>query len=287
MKLFLTLITIFIFSEGLISQNTEIKRMNTIHLWPKDVPGETEAKNDPIQTKDTKGNVTRLTNVTDPTLTIFESDSKIKNGASVVICPGGGYNILAINKEGTEIAEWLTELGFTAFVLQYRVPKKQEGALMDVQRAIRIIRSKSESMNLDATKIGVMGFSAGGSLSARVSTNYLKETYSPIDEIDQVSCRPDYTLLIYPAYLDLGTDRSITPELMTDATIPPMFIFATADDPYANSALVMATHLRDNNVPVELHLLPKGGHGYGLRKETTAGETWPLLAEKWLSTIIN
>src|SRR5690606_6219978 len=195
------------------------------------------------------------------------------------------YHILAWDLEGLEIAQWLNHLGFTAFVLEYRVPTKQEGALMDIQRAIRLVRSRAGEWDLDPDKIGVMGFSAGGSLSARASTGFNKKTYDIIDRSDEVSSRPDYSLLIYPAYLDQGENRSITPELTVDKSTPPMFIFATADDPYANSALVMATALRDAKVPVELHLLPYGGHGYGLRKGSEAGETWPVLAEKWLNKV--
>ena len=287
MRLFLTVTIILFFSEVLISQNTSLKDSNIIHLWPNEVPSESEAKHKPIQTENTSRNVTRLTNITDPTLTIFEPNLKIKNGTSIIICPGGGYNILAFDLEGTEIAERFTELGYTAFVLQYRVPKKQKGALMDVQRAIRIVRSKSKSMNLDATKIGVMGFSAGGSLSARASTLFNKESYQRIDKIDELSSRPDFAILVYPAYLDQGKNKTLTPELTITKNTPPMFLFATADDPHANSTLVMAGALRDHKISVELHLLPEGGHGYGLRPGNTAGETWPLLAEKWMEKIIN
>ena len=135
--------------------------------------------------------------------------------------------------------------------------------------------------------MGVMGFSAGGSLSARAATMASNKTYQPIDKTDSLSCRPDFALLIYPAYLDLGNNRSLTPELIVNQqTTPPMFIFATADDTYGNSALVMTTALRDSKIPVELHFMPKGGHGYGLRPGNIAAETWPELAEKWLKRMI-
>jgi len=189
-------------------------------------------------------------------------------------------------KEGTEIAEWLAKQGFTAFVLQYRVPKKQEGALMDIQRAIRLIRKDANIYGLKSNKLGVIGFSAGGSLSARAATHDAKKSYSPIDKTDSLSCRPDFVLLIYPAYLDQGTNRTLTPELIVNQNTPPMFIFATADDTHSNSALVMTKALRDAKVPVEMHLLAKGGHGYGLRSGNNAGEIWPKLAETWLKNII-
>jgi len=256
-----------------------------IHLWPGSVPGETAAKRPATPTSDSSNGVTRLTDVTDPTIQVFKPEGK-GNGAAVVICPGGGYQILAINLEGYEIAKWLNKLGFTAFVLQYRVPKKQEGALQDVQRAIRIVRSQAKQWQLNPEKIGVMGFSAGGSLSARISTLYNRDSYTKIDAADEVSAKPAFTLLIYPAYLDQGPNRTLTPELAIDAGTPPMFLFATADDPYGNSALVMAGALRDAKVPVELHFYAHGGHGYGLRAGNSAADEWPSLAGKWLQKTV-
>jgi acetyl esterase/lipase len=257
-----------------------------VYLWSGQVPGETDSKHDPVQTPNKDGNVIRLTDVTNPAFFVFKPEANINNGAGVIICPGGAYNILSFDKEGTEIATWLTNQGFTAFVLEYRVPKKQEGALMDIQRAIRIIRNDATNYGLQPNKLGVMGFSAGGSLSARAATLSAKKTYTPVDKTDSVSCRPDFALLIYPAYLDLGTNRALTPELTINHSTPPIFIFATADDNYSNSALVMTTALRDAKLPVELHFLAKGGHGYGLRTGNIAGETWPKLAEIWLKNIV-
>lgn len=279
MKILITIIFLA-FSLSLFAQEKE-----TIHLWSNEVPGETEAKHPPVKTDNTKGHVTRITDITDPALVVYPAPAYNNNGAGVIICPGGAYNILAIDKEGYEIAEWLNTLGFSAFVLQYRVPKKQKGALQDAQRAMRIVRSRANEWNLNSHKIGIMGFSAGGSLSARTSTMYDKNTYQKTDEKDDLSCRPDFTLLIYPAYLDKGENRSLTPELQVDSNTPPTYIFQTADDRLANSALVYAQALRDNEVSVELHLLPEGGHGYGLRPGNDAAETWPKLAEKWLKKL--
>jgi acetyl esterase/lipase len=255
---------------------------DTIYLWPDKVPGEKEAKHAPVQTADTKGNVVRITNVTNPALVVFEPLKQNDSGIGIIICPGGGYNILAIDKEGYEIAEWLNKLGYTAFVLQYRVPQKQKGALNDIQRAIRIVRGNSLRYNLHSEKIGVLGFSAGGSLCARASTGFTSDTYEKSDSIDTLSSRPNFAMLIYPAYLDNGENRKITPELQLTKETPPFFIFGTADDAYGNSTLVMATALRDNKIPVELHLLPRGGHGYGKRSGNIAAETWPNLAKEWL-----
>jgi len=282
MKKLIALIAITMLLMNSYSQNSE-----PVYLWPAQVPGETESKHEPVQTPNKDRDVIRLTDVTNPAFLVFKPAKENNNGAGVIVCPGGGYEILAINLEGYEIADWLTKQGFTAFVLQYRVPKKQEGALMDAQRAIRVIRNDAANYGLKPNQLGIMGFSAGGSLSARAATLYSKKTYSPVDKADSLSCRPDFALLIYPAYLDLGTNRALTPELIVDKKTPPIFLFATADDTYSNSALVMTTSLRDAKVPVELHLLANGGHGYGLRKGNIAGETWPKLAEIWLKNIIS
>jgi acetyl esterase/lipase len=178
-------------------------------------------------------------------------------------------------------------LGYTAFVLKYRVPKKQHGALQDIQRAIRVVRSRSDEWNIDPNKLGVLGFSAGGSLCARASTRYGDITYEPVDDADQASARPDFAVLIYPAYLDHGHNRTLTPELSVDRNTPPMFLFATYDDRYGNGTLVMGKALSDHNVPVEVHYLPRGGHGYGLRPGKRAAETWPGLAEAWMRELLD
>jgi acetyl esterase/lipase len=167
------------------------------------------------------------------------------------------------------------------------VPDKKDGALQDAQRALRIVRANADKWHLDPENIGIMGFSAGGSLSARASTNFTRKTYTAVDKTDSLSCRPSFTMLIYPAYLDEGEGKTLTPELKLKKDTPPVFIFQTADDPYANSSLVMAGAMRDAKLPAELHLLAKGGHGYGLRTGKEAAETWPLLAEKWLNSILN
>jgi len=262
------------------------QKKEMIYLWPEKVPGEMKEKQPPVFAASENDKIIRYSEVTNPAVEVFLPDPAVKNGSAVIVCPGGGYQILAYDLEGTEIAAWLNRLGYTAFVLQYRIPDKKAGALQDVQRAIRIIRNNSKKWDIDAEKIGVMGFSAGGSLSARASTLFNKRTYTPVDKSDSLSCRPSFTMLIYPAYLDQGPDLSLTPELELSKEVPPVFIFQTADDPYGNSALVMAGALRNAKLLVELHLLNTGGHGYGLRPGKIAAETWPILAEKWLKTTL-
>jgi acetyl esterase/lipase len=275
--------TIFLLFVSLVSfsQNNKI-----IKLWPERVPDETKDKQPPVIDKSRNDNVIRFAEVTDPAIEVFLAEPSKNNMAAVIVCPGGAYRILAYDKEGTEIAAWLNRLGYSAFVLQYRIPDKKEGALQDAQRAIRIIRNNATKWKINPDKIGIMGFSAGGSLSARTSSLFNKKTYLPVDAADSLSCRPAFGMLIYPAYLDQGPNRTITPELILTKETPPIFIFQTADDQYGNSALVMAGALRDAKLPVELHILPFGGHGYGLRPGKPAPDTWPLLAEKWLNGIL-
>jgi acetyl esterase/lipase len=262
------------------------QKKEMINLWPGKVPGELKEKQPPVIDTSNKDKIVRFDEVTNPTLEVYLPEPRLRNGSSVIVCPGGGYQILAYDLEGTEIAAWLNKLGYTAFVLQYRIPNKKEGALQDAQRAIRIVKGNAQKWNISPENIGIMGFSAGGSLSARASTNFNKKTYVPVDKVDSLSCRPFFTMLIYPAYLDQGPNLTLTPELELSKDVPPIFIFQTADDPYGNSALVMAGALRNAKLPVELHLLPSGGHGYGLRPGKIAAETWPLLAEKWLKTVL-
>ncbi|MDA9317230.1 alpha/beta hydrolase [Puniceicoccaceae bacterium] len=270
----------------LVSCSAYAKDREFIELWHKDVPGQSEAKAASVISKNNRGNVTRIEKVTNPGLIIYEADPKVKNGAAVIICPGGGYSILAVDLEGYEIAEWFSKLGYTAFVLHYRVPKNREGALQDAQRAIRYVRGTCKERRIDASKIGILGFSAGGSLSARASTRHLETLYDPIDQWDQISARPDFAVLIYPAYLDQGPNHSLTPELKITKDTPPMFIFVAANDPYANSSLVMSTSLRTMEIPYELHVLPEGGHGFGMRSGKRAAETWPKLCEEWLKLTV-
>ena len=281
MRLILLTITLFVFSSIIQGQTRD-----TIYLWPDKVPNEKMEKHPPVQTDNTNGNVTRITDITNPALVVFEPQKSKNLGVGIIVCPGGGYNILAIDKEGYEIAEWLTKLGYTAFVLQYRVPNNQLGALNDIQRAIRIVRNEANHYLLTPEKTGVIGFSAGGSLVARASTLFTEDSYPKGDAIDKLSCKPNFSMLVYPAYLDKGEDRSITPELVLGKDVPPFFIFGTSDDSFGNSSLVFAQVLRDNKTPVELHLLQNGGHGYGMRPGNIAAKTWPLLAEAWLDMTI-
>ncbi len=220
---------------------------------------------------------TAFNEVTNPTLESYMPVSGTSNGKAVIVCPGGAYAMLAYQKEGQEIAQWLAGQGYNAYVLAYRVPNNRLGALQDVQRAIRAVRS------LGATQVGVIGFSAGGSLACRAATNWESPSYEIVDKkIDTLSCRPDFAMLIYPAYLDEGENGTLSEDLHVNEQTPPLFVFGTEDDvKYSGpSCKTIMKAMQEAGAPIELHYLTKGGHGYGMR--SGAGIIWPLLAEEWL-----
>lgn len=260
-----------------------------ILLFPKGAPDETTKL---IEKADNDGGKTggetvlRITNVSEPTITIYSAPEEVATGAAIVVCPGGGYSILAYDLEGDEICEWLNNLGITAVLLKYRVPRRESrekhaAPLQDVQRAIGYVRAHVEDLNVDPQRIGVMGFSAGGHLSAMASNNFDKRTYPAIDAADKVSCRPDFCLLVYPAYLD-SENFQLSPELKVSSSTPPTMLVQTEDDkPYINSSLFYYYALKEAGVPARMHLYSKGGHGYGLRDTGAAVNEWPDRAEDW------
>lgn len=237
-----------------------------------------------------------------PALELFLAKSDKPNGL-VVIAPGGGYQILAYPHEGVQIAEWLNKCGISAAVLKYRVPDFPAEALADIQRAIRLVRANAKAWNVDPDKIGVMGFSAGANLCARVSTNYGKDAYAPVDDADKLSARPDATCLIYPAYCDRqGFDRrwnnakfdfdaviqtlySPAENLGVDKNTPPVFIAQSLDDKnYINSGIAYFLAAKRAGIKANLHVFEAGGHGYGLAaKSGGLHADWPMLAEKWFA----
>lgn len=247
------------------------------NIWPDKRPAEVTLEKGKMKQEMGDDGILRIQQMPVPTLQKFPV-VKSPKGKVVIVCPGGGYQILAVNHEGTEIAQWLNALGYTAYVLRYRVPDNREGALQDVQRAIRIARAENPGK-----QVGVMGFSAGASLTARAATRFQSPSYTATDETDTQSARPDFAALIYPAYMDEGEHHTLTPELTITEQTPPFFVFQTADDPYGNSALVISQALRNHKIPVQLHIYEKGGHGYGLRTNLAeAASKWPKLMEEWL-----
>lgn len=268
-----------------------------ILLWPKGAPGETgdlgvEKDTTTDSSKLVSGKrLIRLGNVSKPTITLFRPPQDKDTGAAVVVCPGGGYNILAYDLEGTEVCEWLNSIGVTGVLLKYRVPKrkgleKHTAALQDAQRALGIVRQRAKEWGIDPQRIGILGFSAGGHLSAAASNNFDKRTYEPVDEADQASCRPDFAVLIYPAYLTVKEEGDkVASDLPVCARTPPTFLVQTQDDNVrVESGLFYYLALKQAKVPAELHLYPTGGHGYGLRPSEHNVSHWPQRAEDWMRT---
>jgi acetyl esterase/lipase len=264
-------------------------------LWPDKPPG--EAAELPPEADTTKEDgkliagkrLIRLGNVSQPTLSVFLPPADKRNGAAIVICPGGGYNILAFDLEGTEVAEWFNERGITCFVLKYRVPRrsgqepKQLAALQDGQRAMGLVRSRASEWNVDPARIGILGFSAGGNLAAMTSMHFDQRRYEAVDAADAVSSRPDFSVLVYPAYLVEGD--KLHPDVEITKQTPPTFLVHASDDGVTpvNSALYYVG-LKQAGVPSELHIYSKGGHGYGLRPTELPVTAWPQRCNEWLTT---
>ena len=262
-------------------------------LFPNGAPGETGKMK---QVDDLSGNkvagcpVLRIGQVDKPTLTFYPAPADNNKGVTIIVNPGGGYNILAYNLEGTEICKRFNSFGINCVLVKYRVPRregleKHAAPLQDLQRAIAYTRAHATEWGIDANKIGVMGFSAGAHLSAVASTNYGERTYPKVDSFDEVSLRPDFTILVYPAYLS-GENFSLSPELKVDQNTPPTILIQAEDDKsHINSSLFYFYALKEAKVPAALHVYPSGGHGYGLRNTGHTVSEWPFRVLSWLRDI--
>lgn len=281
----------------------------TVKLWPDGIPG---SKTDASYIEEiitSEGRITRCNRVVNPDLTVYLPPAGKGNGAAVLICPGGGYATLAFDHEGNAVARWLNENGIAGIVLKYRLPSdrimenRSIGPLQDAQEAMRVIRRNAGEWNLDPSKIGVIGFSAGGHLASTISTHYADNVYKVKDQTD---ARPDFSLLIYPV---ISMDSTIThigsrtnligrkasPELerrfsndkQITSDTPPAFLVHSADDtvvPVVNS-LNYFKGVQALKIPCELHIFQKGGHGYGLATKGGTESSWPDLCLKWLKSI--
>jgi acetyl esterase/lipase len=269
----------------------------TLALWPHGAPGAPSNPAPEIDTTTAKDKVIagqpvlRLGNVSAPTLTVYSPQGK-NTGAAVVVFPGGGYRILAIDLEGTEVCDWLNSAGVTCVLVKYRVPDsgpypKSSAALQDAQRALGIVRSHAAEWHIDPHRIGVLGFSAGAHLAAALSTHFDQRLYDAVDAADQLSCRPDFAVIVYPGYLALAEQNfAPNPEIHVTDQTPPSFILQAEDDTvHVENSIVYFLALKNAKVPAEMHLYAAGGHGYGLRRTELPVTAWPHLVETWLRTI--
>jgi acetyl esterase/lipase len=236
----------------------------------------------------------QIDNVSQPTMTVYSPKEK-DTGVAVIVFPGGGYKVLAIDLQGTEICDWLTSKGITAVLLKYRVPTPRLGeyresalALQDAQRTVGLVRFHAVEWHVDPHKIGVIGFSAGGHMVTAVSTHFDKRAYSAVDEADKESCRPDFAIALYPGHL-WNEDKGfvLNPNVSVTRNTPPTFLLHAEDDHVddVEQSLVYYIALKKAGVPVEMHLYAQGGHAFGLRRTKFAITEWPRLVETWLRTI--
>jgi acetyl esterase/lipase len=269
----------------------------TMPLWPNGAPGGQPASGpeaDMTTAKDSHPGgrpVIRIGNVTSPTLTLYTPKGN-NTGAAVVVFPGGGYRILAIDLEGTEVCDWLNSAGISCILVKYRVPEpgpypKSSAPLQDAQRALGLVRSHAAEWHIDANRVGVLGFSAGAHLAAALSTHFDQRLYDPIDAADKLSCRPDFAVIVYPGYLAIAEQNfAPNPDIHPTAQTPPTFLVQAEDDTVrVENAVVYFLALKNAKVPAELHIYAEGGHGYGLRRTARPVTTWPQTVEIWLHTI--
>jgi acetyl esterase/lipase len=281
-------------------------RLKQIPIWPNGAP-DMEVVSQPAERVElTKAPdvvagrpYTVVYDVASPTMTVFPPKGR-NTGASMVVFPGGGFQLLAMDLEGTEICDWMTAKGITCVLLKYRVPKsnhywdkdchchitpKVPRALQDAQRTIRLVRARAKELNLDPKKIGVIGFSAGGYLVAQTS-NIFEPTYKLVDAVDKLSSRPDFAVALYPGHL-CRSGATLDPGIHVTKQTPPTFLLQAWNDPVDEicNSTVYARALDDAGVPAEVHLFAKGGHAFGLRRKEHPVSSWPSLVENWLKEI--
>lgn len=270
----------------------------TLKLWPGMVPGDESAAGtigeerfrlpEDSPTKDARW----LTNVTKPTLTVYKPPKTSNTGVAMLICPGGGYWNLAWDLEGEEVAHWLNSIGITGIVLKYRVPRRPgqpellpaPGPLLDAQRAISVVRSSAKTWKIDPHRIGIVGFSAGGHLAIAAATNYDRRGYEHIDAVDNVSCRPDFAIAVYPGYLVEKGSYMLASSIRIPAGTPPVMLVHAADDTVAGAenSMVMFGALKRAGIPSELHIYSAGQHGFGVRKSNKPTSAWTRDCITWL-----
>lgn len=270
---------------------TSTSAADKIYVWPDLAPGESsnaEGTAQPLR-KNEIPPVTRITNIRRPTIDVFLANKP--NGTAILVLPGGGFAKVVPDKEGSEASPWLNKLGISVFVLRYRTneaaAKSEAGwirPIQDAQRSLRLIRSNADKWKIDASKVGVLGFSAGGQVASILHTAEGKSHYDAFDAIDRQNSAPNFSLLIYPWNVLGQKTQKLMPEIRPSKTSPPAFIVHTHDDRSSSvGSVLIYAGLRTNNVPAELHVYANGGHGYGMRPVNGSEiGTWPDRATAWL-----
>lgn len=259
----------------------------TLNVWPDKAPGETgqmgeekvEIFTPPALPKKQVSNVSR------PVLEVFRPSREKDTGAAVIICPGGGFNVLMMDYEGEDCAVWLNTLGVTGIVLKYRVPSRPNqpryfAALQDTQRALSLVRSKAAAWGLDPQRIGVLGFSAGGVASTMASTNFDQRSYDAVDEADKISCRPDFAVAVYPG--GMTQEGKLIPEVHVSKDTPPTFLTIAHNDATENSVQLYLA-LKRAGVSAEMHIYADGAHGFGMRPSSEPHATWTTRLAEWMN----
>jgi acetyl esterase/lipase len=288
-----TVITALVVSLAIVAPS-QGQQPQVVDVWPGKAPGET-GRVEEEKTLDSKPGETikRVTNVSRPTLSVYRPTEVKDTGAAVVVCPGGGYNLLAWDHEGEQVATWLNSIGVTGIVLKYRVPRRAgtpigtppPQALMDAQRAVSLVRARAKEWGIDPQRIGMLGFSAGGHLTAWTATNFDKRSYESMDDSDRVSCRPDFAVIIYPGGVVAKEKDELSPEIRVSKETPPTFFAHAGDDRVRpENSVVMYLALKKAGVPSELHIYASGGHGFGMRPSANPCATWPQRCAEWLSS---
>lgn len=268
-----------------------------INLWPQTPPGPAREVGEEVDITKPDDRliagrrIIKLANVSQPQAHVFFPPADKRTGATVVVCPGGGYSILAWDLEGTEVADWLNEHGVTAVVLKYRVPTRQVDPawlqpVQDAQRCISIVRQNSKAWSVKPDQVGILGFSAGGDTAARTALSTQRH-YEPVDDSDQQPCSVNAAMLIYPGYLANDERTGLREDLIVTKSSPPMFLVHAQDDGVpVESSVFMFLALKQQSIPAELHIYDAGGHGYGLRHVADLPVTaWNLRCAEWLKRI--
>jgi acetyl esterase/lipase len=270
-----------------------------VDVWPGKTPGDVGIKGEEISRihqSPLVGPTKLITNVTKPTLTIYQPPREKNTGTAMIICPGGGYWDLYWELEGEEVAAWLNSVGMTGIILKYRCPRRPGdargepafGPQLDAQRAVSLVRSRAAEWSIDPKRIGMVGFSAGGHLAIATATGFAKRKYEPIDAVDRASCRPDFAVMCYSGYLKAKDKNELAPGIHIPPDTPPVFLAHASDDrtsyggSLSENSAVMYLALKGAGIPTELHIFATGDHDFGVRQNEKLPSSWTHLCVKWL-----